>query len=103
MFTSPDMDAIFAPSAHIRQMLAFEAALARAEAAAGVIPASAVEPIIAACGRDDFDSAAIYAEAAVAGTPAIPLVQHLRARVAGDAADYVPWGPTSQNPVYRTI
>jgi 3-carboxy-cis,cis-muconate cycloisomerase len=78
-------------------MLVFEAALARAEAAAGVIPATAVEPIAAACRRDDFDSPTIYAEAAVAGTPAIPLVRHLRARVAGNAADYVHWGATSQD------
>jgi 3-carboxy-cis,cis-muconate cycloisomerase len=98
MFTTPEMAAIFAPAAHIRQMLAFEAALARAEAAAGVIPAAAVEPIAAAC-RGDFDSAAIYAEAAVAGTPAIPLVRQLRARVAGGAADYVHWGATSQDAI----
>ena len=48
MFTTSNMDAIFAPAAHIRHMLAFEAALARAEAAAGVIPAGAAEPIAAA-------------------------------------------------------
>jgi 3-carboxy-cis,cis-muconate cycloisomerase len=96
MFTTPEMDAIFAPSAHIRQMLDFEAALARAEAAAGVIPTAAAEPIVAAC-REKFDSTAIYAEAALAGTPAIPLVQQLRARVAGAAADYVHWGATSQD------
>jgi 3-carboxy-cis,cis-muconate cycloisomerase len=99
MFTTPEMAAIFAPAAHIRQMLAFEAALARAEAAAGVIPTAAAEPIAAACRRDDFDSAAIYAEAAVAGTPAIPLVRLLRGRVAGDAADYVHWGATSQDAI----
>src|SRR3954454_9068363 len=96
MFTTPAMDAIFAPDAHIRQMLAFEAALARAEAAAGVIPTAAVGPIVAAC-REEFDSTAIYAEAALSGTPAIPLVQQLRARVAADAADYVHWGATSQD------
>ena len=99
MFTTPEMAAIFAPAAHIRQMLAFEAALARAEAAAGVIPTAAVEPIAAACRRDDFDSAAIYAEAAVAGTPAIPLVRQLRARVAGDAANYIHLGATSQDAI----
>jgi 3-carboxy-cis,cis-muconate cycloisomerase len=99
MFTTPEMAAIFAPAAHIRQMLAFEAALARAEAAAGVIPTAAVEPIAAACRHDDFDSTAIYAEAAVAGTPVIPLVRQLRARVAGDAADYVHWGATSQDAI----
>jgi len=98
MFTTPEMAAIFAPAAHIRQMLAFEAALARAEAAAGVIPAAAADLIAAAC-RDDFDSAAIDAEAAVAGTPAIPLVRQLRARLAGDAADYVHWGATSQDAI----
>jgi 3-carboxy-cis,cis-muconate cycloisomerase len=96
MFTSPAMDAIFAPAAHVRHMLAFEAALARAEGVAGVIPAAAVEPIILAC-REDFDSAALDAEAAIAGTPAIPLVRLLRARLAGDAADYVHWGATSQD------
>ncbi len=98
MFTTPEMDSIFTPAAHIRQMLAFEAALARAEAAAGVIPTAAVELIAAAC-WEEFDSAAIYAEAAVAGTPAIPLVQQLRARVAGSAADYVHWGATSQDAI----
>jgi len=98
MFTTPEIDAIFAPAAHIRHMLAFEAALARAEAAAGVIPVAAAELIAAAC-REDFDSSAIYAEAAMAGTPAIPLVRLLRTRVAGDAADYVHWGATSQDAI----
>jgi 3-carboxy-cis,cis-muconate cycloisomerase len=98
MFTTSEMDTIFAPSAHIRHLLAFEAALAHAEAAAGVIPAAAAELIAAAC-REDFDSAAINAEAALAGTPAIPLVRRLRARVAGGAADYVHWGATSQDAI----
>jgi 3-carboxy-cis,cis-muconate cycloisomerase len=99
MFTTPQMDAIFAPAAHLRHMLAFEAALARAEAAAGVIPPDAAELIAAACRRADFDSAAIYAEAAIAGTPAIPLVRQLRAWVAGSAAGYVHWGATSQDAI----
>jgi 3-carboxy-cis,cis-muconate cycloisomerase len=98
MFTTPQMDTIFAPAAHIRHLLAFEAALARAEAAAGVIPPEAAERIAAAC-REDFDSTAIYAEAAMAGTPAIPLVRQLRERVAGSAADYVHWGATSQDAI----
>src|SRR3954465_911803 len=98
MFTTPEMDSLFAPAAHIRQMLAFEAALARAEAAAGVIPTAAAESIAAAC-RDDYDSAAIDAEATLAGTPAIPLVQMLRVRGAGEAAGYVHWGATSQDAI----
>jgi len=97
MFTTPEIDAIFAPAAHIRQMLAFEAALARATAAVGLIPAVAAELIATACRRDDFNIETIYAETAVAGTPAIPLVKQLRARVSGDAANYVHWGATSQD------
>lgn len=34
LYTTPAMAAVFAPEAHVRQLLAFEAALARAEARA---------------------------------------------------------------------
>ena len=38
LFTTPEMAAAFSHEAHVRGMLAFETALARAEARAGVIP-----------------------------------------------------------------
>src|SRR5665213_3344273 len=71
LYTTPAMAAVFAPEEHVRWMLAFEAALARAEAQIGVIPRAAAEAIGAACRSVDFDVAAIYREAALAGTPAI--------------------------------
>lgn len=97
LFTTPEMAAIWAGEAHVRGMLAFEAALARAEARAGVIPAAAAEAIAAACQADAFDVAAIYREATRAGTPAIPLVRMLTDRVEGDARGYAHWGATSQD------
>ena len=85
LFTTPEMAAAFSPAAHVRGMLAFEAALARAEARAGVIPPQAADAIAAECRVELFDVAALYREATTAGTPAIPLVRMLTERVAEDA------------------
>lgn len=85
---------------YLQHMLDFEHALARAEAAVGIIPASAVVSIAKACHAESFDRA-VLAEAAVqAGNLAIPLVKMLTAKVAGadpSAARYVHWGATSQD------
>lgn len=78
-------------------MLAFEAALAHAEARAGIIPREAADTIAATCRVELFDAAALYREAALSGTPAIPLVRRLSARVGGDAQKFVHWGATSQD------
>ena len=99
LYTTPAMAAAFTPEAHVRQMLVFEAALARAEARVGVIPATAAAAITAACQGDDFEVAALYREAAVAGTPAIPLVRLLTARVGDEGRGYVHWGATSQDAI----
>jgi 3-carboxy-cis,cis-muconate cycloisomerase len=99
LFTTPEMAAAFSPAAHVRGMLAFEAALARAEARTGVIPLAAANAIAAACRVELVDVAAVYREAATAGTPAIPLVRLLTERVAEDARGYVHWGATSQDAI----
>src|SRR5690348_12022347 len=97
LFSTPPMSAAFAPAAHVHAMMAFEAALAQAEARAGVIPQEAASAIAAACDTEYFDIAALYREGATAGTPAIPLVRMLTARVEGEARKYVHWGATSQD------
>lgn len=94
------MLAVFAPRATVQRMLDVEAALARALAKAGVIPADAVAPIEAACFADRVDADALTQAAASAGNLAIPLVKQLTACVrasAPDAAKYVHWGATSQD------
>jgi len=100
LLSSPAMRAVCDDTAHLQHMLDFEAALARAEASAGVIPASAVAAIEAACKADQFDMAALADAATRSGNLAIPLVKALTAKVAkadAEAARYVHWGATSQD------
>src|SRR5690348_16309703 len=99
LFSTPSMSATFAPIAHVRAMLAFQAALAQAEARMGIIPQEAARAIIEACNVEHFDIATLYREAATAGTPAIPLVRMLTSRVDGEARKYVHWGATSQDAI----
>ena len=98
--STPEMIEVFGEAAIVQGMLDFEAALARAQAAAGLIPAPAAESIAAACRAERFDLDAIVGASSVAGTLAIPLVKHLTAAVAevdAEAAGYVHWGSTSQD------
>jgi 3-carboxy-cis,cis-muconate cycloisomerase len=100
LFGSPESSALFADRARLQGMLDFEAALARAEAHAGVIPASAARMIAGQCRAELFDIAELARETARAGNPAIPIVMRLTALVAADdpeAARYVHWGATSQD------
>lgn len=95
--STPAMLAVFDDAATIAHALAFEAALARAEMAEGLIATGVADAIIAACASLTIDPAALAEEAALAGTLAIPLVTRLRAATAGDAADAVHRGATSQD------
>src|SRR6201985_2840299 len=100
MLSSPAMRAICDDAACLQNMLDFEAALARAEAATGIIPASATGPIAAACKAQAFDMAALAEAATRSGNLAIPLVKALTATVAkadAEASRYVHWGATSQD------
>src|SRR3954462_1843714 len=100
MLSSAAMRAVCDDAATLQNMLDFEAALARAEAALGVIPASAAGPITNACRAESFDLAALADAATRSGNLAIPLVKALTANVAkadAEAARYVHWGATSQD------
>ena len=100
MLSSAAMRAVCDDATYLQHMLGFEAALARAEAAAGVIPTSAADPIAKACKAGLFDSDALAEAATRSGNLAIPLVKALTANVAKadpDAARYVHWGATSQD------
>jgi 3-carboxy-cis,cis-muconate cycloisomerase len=100
MLSSAAMRDVCDDRSTLQNMLDFEAALARAEAAAGVIPAAAAGPIEAACKADAFDRAALAEAATRSGNLAIPLVKMLTANVGkvdAEAARYVHWGATSQD------
>jgi 3-carboxy-cis,cis-muconate cycloisomerase len=94
------MAEVFDTGAIVQGMLDFEAALARAQAAEGVIPAAAAPAIAAACRHERFDLEALVAAGARAGSIAIPLVKALTAAVAAvdePAAAWVHRGSTSQD------
>jgi 3-carboxy-cis,cis-muconate cycloisomerase len=100
MLSSAAMRAVCDDVASLQHMLDFEAALARAEAANGVIPTSAADTIAKACKASSFDLGALAEAATRSGNLAIPLVKALTAKVAkagADAARYVHWGATSQD------
>lgn len=91
---------LFDARATLARMLEFEAALAAAEGALGLIPQQAAHIIVAACDARHFDIDALKLGAAASSTPAIAMVRQLTAIVAdsdADAARYVHWGSTSQD------
>ncbi len=96
------MRAVFADRAGLQRMLDFEAALARAEAATGVIPAQAAPAIERHCAAGAYDLAALRDAARSAGNLAIPMVAALTKAVAADdarAKGFVHWGATSQDAI----
>ena len=100
MLSSAAMRAVCDDLATLQHMLDFEAALARAEAAAGIVPPDSAEAIAKACNAGSFDLAALAEAATRSGNLAIPLVKALTTEVARtdkDAARYVHWGATSQD------
>ena len=104
--TTDAMSAIFGDAPTVQVLLDVEAALARAQAALSVIPASAAWAITQAAVADGFDADALAREARPSATIVIPLVAALTARVeAVDpvAARYVHWGATSQDIVDTAV
>ena len=100
LFTTERMREIFSDHGRLQSMLDFEAALARGQASAGVIPTAAAVAIEAQCRAELFDVDALAAAASQAGNSAIPLVKALTARVAAadaGAARHVHQGATSQD------
>jgi 3-carboxy-cis,cis-muconate cycloisomerase/3-oxoadipate enol-lactonase len=89
----PVADAVAGP-AWVRAMLAVEAALATVQGRLGLVPADAVEAIVAAC-EAGVDPAAL--DPTATGNPAEPLVRALRAALPEDAAPFVHKGATSQD------
>jgi 3-carboxy-cis,cis-muconate cycloisomerase len=100
--STPEMLDLFGAPSMLQSMLDFEAALARAQASEGLIPASAAQAIADACKVELLDVAAIVAASRSAGSLAIPLVKQLTAAVArsdAEAARHVHLGSTSQDAI----
>ena len=97
LFTTAAMRAVFSDQARLQRMLDVEAALARAQARLGLIPAAAAEEIAAKARLERFDLEAIRRGTELAGYPIVPLVKALSEACEGDAGRYVHWGATTQD------
>ena len=98
--TTDGLADVFSDRSLLQAMLAFEVALARAEADQGLIPSAAAAAIEAAADPDAFDAGAMARAARRSGTPTIAFVEQLTARVGATspaAAVYVHRGATSQD------
>ncbi|MEU5689625.1 3-carboxy-cis,cis-muconate cycloisomerase [Streptomyces venezuelae] len=94
------VEAAVGDEAWLQAMLDAEAALARAQARTGTVPAAAAEAITAAARAEHFDVRALALAARSTANPVVGLVAALTrqvARRAPEAAEYVHRGSTSQD------
>jgi 3-carboxy-cis,cis-muconate cycloisomerase len=100
LISSAAMRTVLDDRARLQRMLDFIVALARAEAAVGIVPALASDQIANAAKTERYDVKALGEDAVAAGNIAIPLINALTAEVAKadpSAAGWVHWGSTSQD------
>ncbi|ANH71026.1 lyase family protein [Mitsuaria sp. 7] len=98
--SSTAMESVFSPTAVVQSMMDVEAALARASARVGLIPAPAAQAIASLCRAELYDVPALIAAAPHCGNLAQPVVQRLRETVAlfdPSAAVYVHRGASAQD------
>ena len=95
-FGTPGMRAIFSDCALMARCIEVEVALARAEAACGVIPAEAADLIARDARLERIDFERLGAETELVGFPIVPLLHQL-VEMTGDAGRYIHWGATTQD------
>src|SRR5215216_3277821 len=101
MFGTAAMRAAFGEAAFLARCAEVEAALARAQARLGIVPADAAAAISAAAAAivadpGSLDLARLQRETETVGYPILPLVRQLADR-AGDAGRWLHWGATTQD------
>ncbi|MBB3456202.1 3-carboxy-cis,cis-muconate cycloisomerase [Rhizobium sp. BK313] len=98
-----EVSAYFSVDADIRAMLAFETALAKAEARHGVVPQEAAQRIADVCGTFRSDIASLKSATAIDGVVVPDLVKQLRKTVGGEAAQHLHFGATSQDVIDTSL
>lgn len=92
---------IFSAASTVGMFLEFEVALARAQAACGVIPPSAADGIAKAARLQAIDLDAIERATSKTGFPVAPFVRQFTA-ACGEAGHHVHWGATTQDLLLTT-
>jgi len=96
LFTTADMAACFSDTARLAAMIEAEAALARAQAALGLVP-DGLAAAVAAVDARTLDLAALGAQTAVSGVPTIPFIAAVQKRLPADLARSFHKGTTTQD------
>ncbi len=97
LFGSAAMRAVFDDLTLLQKWLDYEAALARAEAAVGLVPTEAAAEITRSAQAEFFDTDAIKRGVDRTVHPLVSVIWQLSERCAGDAGRYVHWGATTQD------
>src|SRR5436305_1687002 len=101
MFGTAPMRQVFGDDAFLARCIEVEAALARAQARLGIIPAEAADAITHAAnalasGREVLDLARLKNQTETVGYPILPLVRE-KAELPGESGRYLHWGATTQD------
>ncbi len=96
-FGTVEMRSIFSDSAYLQSMLDVEAALTRAEAKLGLVPAEVADAITAAARIDNLNLQRIAESTRKVGYTVVELVRQLGDAAGAEAARYVHFGATTQD------
>jgi 3-carboxy-cis,cis-muconate cycloisomerase len=97
LFSSEEVGRVFGFEGQIGAWLEFEAALARAQAKLGIVPAEAAEEITRQAAIENIPAKEYQAIFATTLHPVMPMVRLLTQACAGDLGQYVHWGATTQD------
>jgi len=97
LYGTDAMRAAFGEDAYLQKMLDVEAALARAQARLGIIPAEAAATITRVARAEALDRAAMAAATRNTGYPVVGLVNQLSKLAREDAGRWTHWGATTQD------
>lgn len=96
-YGTEEMRRVFDDDALLQRWLDVEAALARAEAQLGLIPAYAALEISTKALSSNLDKQCIAIEMETTGHPIVPVIRALQRVCDGDAGQYIHWGATTQD------
>lgn len=97
LYGTPAMRERMGERAFLQRMLDVEAALARAQARLGIVPAEAAEAISAAAQVDRLDLEQLAKATRNTGYPVVGLVKQLTALAGAEAGRWTHWGATTQD------
>lgn len=97
LFSTAELRDIFSDRNMVQKWLDVEAALARAQAAVGIIPRKYAEEIAARARYELMDMEEMRRQMAVTAHPLMPLIRVFQQACRGEAGEFIHWGATTQD------